>query len=113
MFGTSDQSRGYRAAFAIVLYIFAIAIAISMRHYSEVYPTYDTTLDSISIFGSVILASALFGYNVGTRHLRPCGECEYRNVEPPHTLCLECVQVADEYYYYEPEATSKRRFFNK
>ena len=113
MLATDSKSRRYRSILALALYGYALGVTYTADRYVEAYPAYDTTLDIISVVVCVVVASAIFGYNVGTRHLRPCGECEYRNAEQPHTLCRECAQVVDEYYYYEPEATNKRRFFNK
>jgi hypothetical protein len=113
MLATDSKSRRYRSILALALYGYALGVTYTADRYVEAYPAYDTTFDIISVVACVVVASAIFGYNVGTRHLRPCGECEYRNAEQPHTLCRECAQVVDEYYYYEPEATNKRRFFNK
>ena len=113
MLGNDSTSRRYRAILAVVLYGYAIGLAYTADRYVEAYPAYDTTFDIISVVVCVVVASAIFGHLVGTRHLRPCQVCEIKNAEQPHTLCRECASVADEYYYYETEATNERRYFHE
>lgn len=113
MLATDDKSRRYRAILAVVLYGYALGVAYTAERYVAAYPAYDITFDIISFVVCAVVASAIFGYNVGTRHLRPCQVCEIKNAEQPHTLCRECASVADEYYYYEAEATNERRYFHE
>ena len=113
MLAKDTQSRRHRAILAVILYGYALGLAYTAKQYVEVYPAYDTTLDIISIVVCVVIASAIFGHNVGTRHLRPCQVCEIKTAELPHTLCRECATVADEYYYYEQEATNERRYYHE
>ena len=64
MLATDNKSRRYRAILAVILYGYALVLAYTADRYVEAYPTYDTTLDTISVVVCIVLASALFGYNV-------------------------------------------------
>ena len=110
MLATDDKSRRYRAILAVVLYGYALGLAYTAERYVAAYPAYDTTLDIISIVVCAVVASAIFGYNVGTRHLRPCEMCGERNTQLPETECADC---QNEIIEQLQEYLNERRFYRE
>ena len=110
MLATDEKSRRYRAILAVVLYGYAIGLAYTAERYVAAYPAYDTTFDIISIVVCAVIASAIFGYNVGTRHLRPCETCAEYNVELPDTECAVCANEAIEQLQ---DYLNERRFYRE
>jgi hypothetical protein len=106
---TDDKSRRYRAILALALYGYALGLAYTAERYVEAYPAYDTTFDIISIVVCVVVASAIFGYNVGTRHLRPCAMCEERNAQLPEIVCADCTANIEQLQEY----LNERRFYRE